>query len=457
MNKKPSLAKGTRDFGPATMQKRKFILGSIESEFKKYGFLPLETPAMEQLETLTGKYGDEGDKLLYRILNSGDFTEGISDELWTSRQASKLATKLADKGLRYDLTVPLARFVAMNRNTLVFPFKRYQMQPVWRADRPQRGRYREFWQCDADILGSDSLLNEAELLIMTHSIFEKLGLKVNCYINNRKLLESIAIKFNIMDDFMAFTVLIDKLDKQNFVDLETDFIALGLHKAQVKELEEILRKLPFTEESIRLIEASLPAVEPAIKGCEELRSLLNYSRFVKKDMNWVLDLSLARGLGYYTGTIIEIKSQEVRLGSLSGGGRYDNLTGIFGLPGVSGVGISYGIDRIFDVMEELNLFSTLAPTEVKALFCHFDPHGQTYNLEIAHTLRKQGIAVEVYPDVKKLPKQFEYAEKKGIPLVFISGEDEINNQEVSYKHLISKLQGKISLKDIAANIDKLSV
>lgn len=466
---KPSLVKGTRDFGPAVMQRRKHIFNTIETVFKKYGFMPLETPAMEQLETLTGKYGEEGDKLLFKILNSGDFAANANDEIWQSKASNKIASQISEKGLRYDLTVPLARYVAMNRNEITFPFKRYQMQPVWRADRPQRGRYREFWQCDADIIGSDSLMNEADLLCIAAEVFEKLGIGVTIHLNNRKILEAIAQKFNLENKFQAFTTLIDKLDKTEFDKLFPEFEALGMHPNQVWELGDILRVTPFNGESLMGIHNRFNGYDRGIDGCRELKELLGFIEKSGYQKYINIDLSLARGLDYYTGCIIEIKALrsignikflndpdisvtikklQVKMGSISGGGRYDNLTSVFGLPGVSGVGISFGIDRIYDVMEELNLFTNVAQTEVKAMFCHLDENGRNYNYTLANELRKEGISIEVFPDIKKLPKQFEYAEKKGIPLVIITGDDEISSGQLSYKNLVTKEQGKKGINEL---------
>jgi histidyl-tRNA synthetase len=445
---KPSLVKGTRDFGPAVMQRRKHIFNTIETVFKKYGFMPLETPAMEQLETLTGKYGDEGDKLLFKILNSGDFAANANDEIWQSKASNKLTSHISEKGLRYDLTVPLARYVAMNRNEITFPFKRYQMQPVWRADRPQRGRYREFWQCDADIIGSDSLMNEADLLCIAAEVFEKLGVGISIHLNNRKILEAIASKFEIEAKFNQFVIIIDKLDKVGFETLIPEFEALGLSQSNCFELEGFLTKMPFSMNSIYLIQDKLNGIDKSEKGCLELSDIFNFIEHTGGSNFMKIDLSLARGLDYYTGTIIEIKANDIKMGSISGGGRYDNLTGVFGLPGVSGVGISFGIDRIYDVMEELNLFTNVAQTEVKAMLCHLDENGRNFNYALANELRKEGISIEVFPDIKKLPKQFEYAEKKGIPIVIITGDDEISSGKLSCKNLITKEQGKIGRNEL---------
>ncbi len=453
---KPSLVKGTRDFGPAVMLKRKFIINTIETVFKKYGFMPFETPALEQLDTLTGKYGDEGDQLVFKILNSGDFAANCDEETWALKSSKKIAPKLTEKGLRYDLTVPLARYVAMNRNEITFPFKRYQMQPVWRADRPQRGRYREFWQCDIDCIGSDSLINEAELLTIADLIFSQLGLNVTLHLNHRKLIEAIATKFNIGDKFNAFVGLIDKLDKVEFKTLTPEFKELGLSDEQATALQKILLLLPFNEESIAIVKDNLNDLEQATVGCDTLSELAKYINVSKLNSPICLNLSLARGLDYYTGCIIEIKANSVNMGSISGGGRYDNLTGVFGLPGVSGIGISFGIDRIYDVMEELNLFSDLAQTDVKAILCHMDEQGRLYNYNLANQLRNEGLAIEVYPDIKKLPKQFEYAEKKGIALVIITGNDEIESGQLSYKNIKTKQQGKIDKNELSTFISAIS-
>ena len=448
MSKKPSLVKGTRDFGPKVMLRRKHILNTIENVYKKYGFLPIETPAMEQLETLTGKYGDEGDQLLFKILNSGDFASGVNAEMLNPLNKTQLLNEISEKGLRYDLTVPLARFVSMNRNDIAFPFKRYQMQPVWRADRPQKGRYREFWQCDADVLGSDSLMNEADLLNIASEVFDLLGPKISIQINNRKILEAIAEKFDLQQHFKSFVILIDKLDKVDFDSLAPEFGNLGLNASQMAELKELLVSFSFEEASIQTILSHLPGLEKAMIGCNELSELLGYCQQTGITDKVSINLSLARGLDYYTGCIIEIKAMEVKMGSISGGGRYDDLTGVFGFEGVSGVGISFGIDRIYDVMEELKMFEDNLFSEVKALFCHFDNAGRKHNYQLADKLRKDGIACEVYPDTKKIARQFEYADKKGITMVLMSGETEINTGTISYKNLQTKQQGSISASEL---------
>lgn len=448
MSKKPSLVKGTRDFGPKVMLRRKHILNTIENVYKTYGFLPIETPAMEQLETLTGKYGDEGDQLLFKILNSGDFASGVNTEMLNSSNRTQLLNEISEKGLRYDLTVPLARFVSMNRNDIAFPFKRYQMQPVWRADRPQKGRYREFWQCDADVLGSDSLMNEADLLNIASEVFELLGPKISIQINNRKILEAIAEKFNLQQHFKSFVILIDKLDKVDFDSLVPEFGNLGLEPSQLNELKELLVSFSFHETSIQTILTHLEGFEKAQIGCNELLELFNYCKQTGITDKISINLSLARGLDYYTGCIIEIKALDVKMGSISGGGRYDDLTGVFGFEGVSGVGISFGIDRIYDVMEELNMFEDNLFSEVKVLFCHIDATGRKYNYQLANQLRSNGIACEVFPDLKKIGKQFEYADKKGIAIVLISGDTEINTGTISFKNLGTKVQGSISVAEL---------
>lgn len=444
---KYSNSKGTRDFAPDVLVKRKYILNIIESVFKKYGFMPLETPAMEQLDTLTGKYGDEGDKLLFKILNSGDFASKVDDETWKSKQSDKILKSISEKGLRYDLTVPLARFVASNRNNITFPFKRYQMQPVWRADRPQRGRYREFWQCDVDTIGTDCLMNEAEIITLALEIFKKLNLNVTIFINNRKILEAISEICGITSEFARFTTIIDKLDKNEFESLRNEFENLGLSNQKIDELKGIFKKYTFDKNGINKIQSIFNSNEKADAGCNEFLEILSYLTQIETGENAIsIDLSLARGLDYYTGSILEIKCNDETIGSISGGGRYDNLTGVFGLKDVSGVGISFGIDRIYDVMEKLKLLSDIKTSDVKVLLCHFDKNGQVFNFKLSGILRNNGISAEVYPDIKKINKQFEYAEKKSIEFVIITGDDEINTGIVSLKNLTLRTQEKISLE-----------
>lgn len=455
MSSKPALVKGTRDFGPAIMQRRRYIMGIIEKVFTKYGFLPLETPSMELMTTLTGKYGDEGDKLLFRILNSGDFAGNIDAEKWQKQISNELVGELAEKGLRYDLTIPLARFVAMNRNDITFPFKRYQMQPVWRADRPQKGRYREFWQCDADVIGSDSLINEADLTGMATEVFQTLDVPIQILINHRSILEGIAETLGISQHFKTFVILIDKLDKNSLENLKSEFEAIGLTNQDLEIIGKLNRRLPFTIANIESLAADFGSNALIEKGIDALKQLCIYTEINGSNKNLFIDLSLARGLDYYTGCILEIKATTVSIGSISGGGRYDNLTGVFGFPGVSGVGISFGIDRIYDVMEQLNLFTQVASTQTKALLCSLDADGLTYNYKLASTLRNEGMAVEVFPDLKKLAKQFEFAEKKGIPVVLIAGSSEITENSISYKNLDTKAQGKLKISELAAFLKAL--
>ncbi|NUM31555.1 MAG: histidine--tRNA ligase [Bacteroidetes bacterium] len=449
-----SNAKGTRDFPPETLVKRKYILNIIESVFKKFGFMPLETPALEQLETLTGKYGNEGDKLLFKVINSGDFAAKVDDETWKNKQSEKILRFICEKGLRYDLTVPLARFVASNRNEIVFPFKRYQMQPVWRADRPQRGRYREFWQCDIDTLGTNCLMNEAEIISMAVEIFKTLNLNVTIFINNRKILEAIAEKYQILSEFTRFTNIIDKLDKNDFESLKLDFESLGLSNQQIEELKKILKKYTFDTNGINQLKDIFLTNPKAIAGCNEFYEI--YSYLEKSELNEkavMIDLSLARGLDYYTGCIFEIKSNEETIGSIAGGGRYDNLTEVFGLKDVSGVGVSFGIDRIYDIMEKLKLLNHIRTSDVKVLLCHFDKNGQIYNFQKAAELRNNGISAEVYPDIKKINKQFEYAEKKEIDFVIITGEEEINTGVLTLKNLKHRTQEKLSFENVIERLN----
>ncbi|MCB9251124.1 MAG: histidine--tRNA ligase [Flavobacteriales bacterium] len=441
MKNKTSLAKGTRDFGPKIMLRRKYILKTIETEFQSYGFLPIETPAIEQLDTLSGKYGEEGDKLLFKILNSGNYLKGVDPVDLYESNYKNLAHRICEKGLRYDLTVPLARFVAMNRQELVFPFKRYQMQPVWRADRPQKGRYREFWQCDADVIGSGSLLFEADFVNLIDQVFTKLGISYRLELNNRKILEAIANRYIPAEKFTEFVILLDKLDKVSFDTLVPEFREIGIMEKDLDDLKDFLIVEKLTSVVLEKLRKAFSYSEKGIEGCNELLTVLELFTLSRPNENVFLNLSLARGLDYYTGTIFEVKAKNVSIGSILGGGRYDNLTGVFGLPDVSGVGISFGIDRIYDVMDELNLFAEHSEQKTKALFCHFDEKGRKYNQKISSSIRSAGIFCEVYPDFKKLPKQFDYAESKGIEWVLISGEQELENGTISYKNLLTKEQG----------------
>lgn len=440
---KPSLAKGTRDFGPAEVQKRKYILNTIETVFKKYGFMPLETPAMENLATLEGKYGEEGDKLLFRILNSGDYLKDLkakdNDALADSNL--KVVTRyITEKGLRYDLTVPFARYVVMNRNDITFPFKRYQMQPVWRADRPQKGRYREFWQCDADVVGSNSLLNELDLIQIYDEAYTKLGIGYELRMNNRKVLAGIAETVKGIEYMGTIATAIDKLDKIGEEGVSKELAEQGFSLTELQTLFDIISIKGNGTDLVQSLRSRLANSTEGQKGLDELEFLLNIlAQPAYQHINLIIDFSLARGLSYYTGCIFEITATSGSLrSSIGGGGRYDNLTGIFGLPDVSGVGISFGVDRIYDVMDELKLFpEQLKSTQTQVLFCHFNTDTQLYCLPVVKQLRDAGIAVEVFPDNKKLGKQLEYANALQIPFAAIAGEDEMNSGHFNLKNLQS--------------------
>lgn len=441
---KPSIPQGTRDFSPAVMAKRKFILNTIESVYKSFGFMPLETPALENLSTLTGKYGNEGDQLLFKILNNGDYLKDID----LSKETSKSLThQIADRGLRYDLTVPLARYVVMNRNDITLPFKRYQMQPVWRADRPQKGRYREFWQCDADILGTDSLLCEADFIRIYNTAFNQLGLKdYEIRINHRKLLEAVCELCGAVEQFKTITIIIDKLDKIGKDGVEKELVAIGLSQANSQKLLQQLERLTFNTESLNQLEQAVGHLESGAKALTDLKQILALS---PKAMAHVkLDISLARGLDYYTGCIFEVVPTSVKMGSISGGGRYDDLTGVFGMKGISGIGISFGIDRIYDVLEELKLFPESGEQFTDLLFCPMDEQALLYCIQIADQLRNSGVKVEVYPSASKLKKQLDYANDKKILWAAIVGENEMQTQIVSLKNLRTGEQDTCKSSDI---------
>lgn len=452
-NQKPSLPKGTRDFGPETMLRRNYIFNTIRSIFERYGFLPLETPAMEQLAVLTGKYGDEGDQLIFKILNSGNFLEGI-EKSELEEGFKKITPKLAEKALRYDLTVPFARFVVMNRNEIAFPFKRYQIQPVWRADRPQKGRYREFFQCDADVVGTDSLLCETEIVLMIQEVFSRLSIKdYSIRINNRKILTALTEVAGVPGKETDLCVAIDKLDKIGKEKVKEELKEKGFPDSSLEKLLPVLELQGSNESKISTLENILKGSESGRKGLEEIAAIF---RSIKKsgdsEEQLVFDLTLARGLGYYTGAIFEVKINGLQLGSVSGGGRYDNLTGVFGMPGVSGVGISFGVDRIYDAMVELNLFPSANVNLTKVLICCFDENALDYSLPLVQKLRKQGINSEVYPDIAKLKKQLEYANKKNIPYVIIIGSEEINSSLLTFKDMQQGLQEKLTAEDIIRKI-----
>ena len=441
-NNKPSIPKGTRDFGPEEMAKRNYIFNTIKDVYALYGFQQIETPAMETLHTLLGKYGDEGDKLLFKVLNSGDYLKGISDGELQERDTLKLQTKLCEKGLRYDLTVPFARYVVMHREELQLPFKRYQIQPVWRADRPQKGRYREFYQCDADVVGSNSLLNEVELMQIVDTVFSRFGVRVCIKINNRKILSGIAEVIGEADKIVDITVAIDKLDKIGLDNVNEELRADGLPEEAIQKLQPIITLQGSNDEKLAVIADVLKSSEVGLKGVEETKFILDALKNVGLKNEIELDLTLARGLNYYTGAIFEVKALDTPMGSITGGGRYDNLTGIFGMPGLSGVGISFGADRIYDVLNALDLYPKEAVTATQLLFINFGDKETSYCLPIANAARSAGIRTEIYPDKAKMKKQMGYANAKGIAFVALAGDDEI-------------AQGKVTLKDMASGEQKL--
>lgn len=444
MAQKPSIPKGTRDFSPEEMSKRNYIFDTIRSVYNLYGFQQIETPAMESLQTLMGKYGEEGDKLLFKILNSGDYLNKLSDEELIERNSLRLASKLCEKGLRYDLTVPFARYVVMHRDELQLPFKRYQIQPVWRADRPQRGRYREFYQCDADVVGSDSLLNEVELMQIVDTVFTRFGIRVQIKINNRKILTGIAEVIGEADKIIDITVAIDKLDKIGLDNVNKELADNGLSAEAIEKLQPILSLSGTNEEKLDTISSVLSASEIGLKGVEETRFILDTLNSVGLNNEIQLDLTLARGLNYYTGAIFEVKALDTPMGSITGGGRYDNLTGIFGMPGLSGVGISFGADRIFDVLNTLDLYPEDAVTSTKLLFINFGQTETTYCLPIVSKARGAGIQTEMYPDAAKMKKQMNYANAKHIPFVAITGENEIAEGKVMLKNMVTGEQQMVT-------------
>ena len=444
MAQKPSIPKGTRDFSPEEMSKRNYIFDTIRSVYNLYGFQQIETPAMESLQTLMGKYGEEGDKLLFKILNSGDYLNKLSDEELIERNSLRLASKLCEKGLRYDLTVPFARYVVMHRDELQLPFKRYQIQPVWRADRPQRGRYREFYQCDADVVGSDSLLNEVELMQIVDTVFTRFGIRVQIKINNRKILTGIAEVIGEADKIIDITVAIDKLDKIGLDNVNKELADNGLSAEAIEKLQPILSLSGTNEEKLDTISGVLSASEIGLKGVEETRFILDTLNSVGLNNEIQLDLTLARGLNYYTGAIFEVKALDTPMGSITGGGRYDNLTGIFGMPGLSGVGISFGADRIFDVLNTLDLYPEDAVTSTKLLFINFGQTETAYCLPIVSKARAAGLQTEMYPDAAKMKKQMNYANAKHIPFVAITGENEIAEGKVMLKNMVTGEQQMVT-------------
>ncbi len=448
MSSKPSIPKGTRDFSTGEMLKREYIFETIKQVFKLYGYQPIETPAMENLTTLLGKYGEEGDKLLFRILNSGDYLSSLKNEDLSKTDSASLSSKICEKGLRYDLTVPFARYVVQHREEITFPFKRYQIQPVWRADRPQKGRYREFFQCDADVIGSNSLLNEYELIRIIDDIFKKLNISVIIKLNNRKILSGIADFIGSSDKIIEITVAIDKLDKIGIEAVNDELRNNGLSNSAISSLQPILQLKGNTREKLDKLGSLLSGSETGMKGIAEMNSLFGYIDNSSLSSEVELDLTLARGLNYYTGAIIEVKSKDVSIGSICGGGRYDNLTGVFGLEGVSGVGVSFGADRIYDVLSQLDLFDEIIISSTEVLIVNFGEAEVQYSLKILEILRNLGIRSEFYPDPVKVKKQFSYADAKRIPYIIIAGGDEIMNNEVTVKIMSTGEQKKIGLKDL---------
>ena len=458
MAQKPSIPKGTRDFSPLEMARRNYIFDTIKSVFSLYGFQQIETPAMENLSTLMGKYGEEGDKLLFKILNSGDWKSAISHEALDNSTIGALTTKVSEKGLRYDLTVPFARFVVQHRDEIQFPFKRYQIQPVWRADRPQKGRYREFYQCDVDVVGTNSLLSEVELIQIVAEVYRRLGIRVSLHINNRKILAGIAEVIGQPERIIDITVAIDKLDKIGIDNVNKELLDKGLPTEAVEALQPILNLSGTNSEKLDQLALVLASSETGLKGIEELRTILalytqstqdgDLATFEPTGLQLELDLCLARGLNYYTGAIFEVKALDVQIGSITGGGRYDNLTGIFGMPGVSGVGISFGADRIYDVLAELNLYPANLQSTTQVLFATFGEQELLYSLGWAKALREKGLSVEVYPEPTKMKKQMGYADAKKIPYVAIVGGDEMAAGKVMLKNMTTGEQQLVTLDEL---------
>ncbi len=449
---KPTIPKGTRDFSPLEMSKRNYIFNTIKSVYSLYGFKQIETPAMETLQTLLGKYGEEGDKLLFKILNSGDYLNKIDKEALLEGNSLKLSSKLCEKGLRYDLTVPFARFVVMHRDELQMPFKRYQIQPVWRADRPQKGRYREFYQCDADIVGSNSLMNEVELMQIIDTVFTRFGIKVLIKINNRKILSGIAEYINEADKIVDITVAIDKLDKIGLDNVNAELAADGLSSEAIEKLQPIITLSGTNEEKLATMSNILKGSEAGMKGVAELNYILNMLKQCGLNNEVEFDLTLARGLNYYTGAIFEVKACDVQIGSITGGGRYDNLTGIFGMPGISGVGISFGADRIYDVLNTRDVYPENAMSNTQLLFINFGEKETAYCMPIAAKAREAGVATEIYPDAVKMKKQMSYANSNGVRFVAMAGENEINEQKITLKDMTTGEQSLVTTDELIEKV-----
>ncbi|MVZ67660.1 histidine--tRNA ligase [Sphingobacterium sp. DK4209] len=450
---KPSLAKGTRDFSPVEMEKRNHIYNTLKTIFKKYGYSEIQTPSFENLSTLTGKYGDEGDKLIFKILNSGDYLSKAPEKLLEDKNSTALISSISEKALRYDLTVPFARYVVMHQNDIALPFKRFQIQPVWRADRPQRGRYREFYQCDVDVVGSESLLNEAEFVLIYHEALTKLGLKdFNIKLNNRKILSGIAEVVGKPELIVDMTVAIDKLDKIGLEGVNKELLERGFTEADLGVLKPIIELSGSNQEKLNSLKSVLSNSAIGLKGIEEIETVFDYleklgqTAVLAKELE--VDITLARGLNYYTGCIFEVKTNEVQMGSIGGGGRYDDLTGMFGLKDLTGVGVSFGADRIFDVLEELNLFPPSNADRTKVLIINFDKALESSTLPILYKLREAGIAAELYPSSVKLKKQMSYADSKQIPFVLLVGEEEVETGQLSLKNMDSGDQQKVSIENL---------
>lgn len=444
MAQKPSIPKGTRDFSPAEMARRNYIFSTIREVFRLYGFQQIETPSMENLSTLMGKYGEEGDKLLFKVLNSGDFLKGVDKEMLAAGDSLHTASAICEKGLRYDLTVPFARFVVMHRNELQMPFKRYQIQPVWRADRPQKGRYREFYQCDADVVGSDSLVNEAELIGLVDEVFRRLGIRIVIKLNNRKVLAGIAELAGAPDKIVDITVAIDKIDKIGLDKVKEELLERGLTTEAVDKITPVITLSGTNDERLEALGNLLAASEIGTKGVEELREVMMMASHLGLTADVELDVSLARGLNYYTGTIIEVKAKDVQIGSITGGGRYDNLTGVFGMPGLSGVGISFGADRIYDVLNTLDLYPAEISGAAKVMFTNFGPAEALRSMEVMRRLRAEGISAEIYPDNAKMKKQMGRADALGIPYVAIIGETELAEGRITLKNMATGEQQSLT-------------
>lgn len=454
MATKPGIPKGTRDFSPVEMAKRNYIFDTIREVFYLYGFQQIETPSMENLSTLMGKYGEEGDKLLFKIQNSGDYFSGLTDEELLSRNAARLASKFCEKGLRYDLTVPFARYVVMHRDEITFPFKRFQIQPVWRADRPQKGRYREFYQCDADVVGSNSLLNEVELVQMIDTVFNRFGIRVSIKVNNRKILTGIAEIIGEADKIVDITVAIDKLDKIGLDNVNAELASKGISEEAIAKLQPIIQLKGTNSEKLATLKQVLAGSETGLKGVEESEFILHAVEGLHVKSEVELDLTLARGLNYYTGAIFEVKALDVQIGSISGGGRYDNLTGVFGMDGMSGVGISFGADRIYDVLNQLDLYPKEAVNGTQLLFVNFGEAEAAYVLPVLMQAREAGIRAEIYPDSAKMKKQMGYANSKNIPFVALVGETEMNEGKVTLKNMTTGEQTLVTPEELIAAIRK---